>query len=783
MRYHIEKRGADGRFIKDEALVQFGKEILLNLKKELWFKAVDGLTIEKCLDSSEPEKAFVYIIPIAKGIVEPLFKEYFTSPFYEKMKYSAGPFGELEMVGLLEKGEITGQTLVWNDGSKPADWIEAKNVSSFEDVVNKTERISSLTESEMEQFYHVITLSKASLAIVTEGMQVHSAIIRSLCLRLLFLLIRATMMGLNSASQLTIGKYMTEFVQNVRANAGVLPIKQVMDDHFSYMVIMFNPCSKLAADFDGKETLQPGREICNAALWMPMCYNLYGSNVFPRTKCLEDIYYRVLTHKRTAASFLQLPHWQTWILPLTFDIAPSESASLTKLMQYVVGMVSRLLWTILVTKDFEDFVREIRFTAATTMAVCADSSGSVFHQIMSSILSRFHTESPNWIKLPASEQYKYYKSFQHVMRLVISLGLNVSGTRFGTYDPMRTSKILPKELQEKHIKKIEMKEEEEEQFIDEHPKSTQKDSIDRPNQGFDIRVHTKSRPSGSSHTQSRPSRSEDSISQTPRTFAGKPQTVRLDICTDQELIYIQRVYQFCMSGSNDEVKRFISSACLPNAEISNLKLENMRFILNGTEIMGFYNDRLKEMKLSIEKYGESNFICNDAVLPAHVRIKAYGLRWREDLHEFILHLAKIESILIDIQYQDEKLVANGNQSYNIDNRCKKMRAALYKQIHFLNDVQAFMSLMHSELWELLEPEQTRALSHKFAELKDSNKRRKIFNGWEKEKVRNEAKRLKRMEKQLEIQLKGKTAAKLLIDPGGKRNKINSKLNRRAVAIG
>jgi len=151
-----------------------------------------------------------------------------------------------------------------------------------------------------------------------------------------------------------------------------------MDDHFSLMAMMTNPFHKYSSDFETKSALYPGRDILNPSIWQLLFENLYGSNIFPRTKCLEDMYYRVATSQNCAMSLISIPRWQALILPIALDLPKTvENESIKKLTKYVIGVQTQLLWTTLETKAIADFARELRLATSLILAVCSELSGNV----------------------------------------------------------------------------------------------------------------------------------------------------------------------------------------------------------------------------------------------------------------------------------------------------------------------------------------------------------------------------------------------------------------------
>uniref|UniRef100_A0A7S3ZEH5 Uncharacterized protein n=1 Tax=Lotharella globosa TaxID=91324 RepID=A0A7S3ZEH5_9EUKA len=601
-------------------------------------------------------------------------------------------------------------------------------------------------------------------------------------------------MGYDSVASIAVGQAMTEFVRNAHSHCDVLQMNQVMDDHYSLMAVACNPSKNLSSDFDNDgKMLVPSRDVFNPGLWLTICDNLYGSNIFPRTKCLEDVYYRMLTNKNAASTFLNIPHWQAWILPLALDVPKSKGKSVGKMMVYVIGMMSQLIWTTMETKSFDCFVRELRFTLAGSLAVCADASGDLVHQCLKSMATRFHTDILKWAKLPPQEQVKRYKCLQHFIRLIVALGLNVSCSHFRHYDALKTFRVLRKELREVGSKKKKKNGKIKIEYVSHDEMEEEKSAnMRRPNQGFGAYSYQPPTPkSHSTKTTSNGSRPSAGSMDDSRSGArvrsqasGTAGQERVEVANDQDLLYLLKVYRFSMRPDDEDDMKGLASRqqlrsspymtrVMPNEEHGDaLRLSDMRFVLTASNILGIYRGRMGDMKRSITTYGDSNHVCQyeGGVLEEDIELTSHGKRWHRALPEFIKPLEKIQQALKDLKAQDDKFATKAPVDSKIDKRCKKARVELTKEITFVNDTVGFMELMFDRLWALLNTYQVGKLVYQFLAQPDMVKRRKVFSSWEKEKLKTEAVRLKKREKRIGMKLRGSGAAKLLIGKGAKGRK-------------
>mmetsp|Transcript_23726 Transcript_23726/g.33213 ORF Transcript_23726/g.33213 Transcript_23726/m.33213 type:complete len:121 (+) Transcript_23726:882-1244(+) len=111
--------------------------------------------------------------------------------------------------------------------------------------------------------------------------------------------------------------------------------------------------------------------------------------------------------------------------------------------------------------------------------------------------------------------------------------------------------------------------------------------------------------------------------------------------------------------------------------------------------------------------------------------------------------------------KDEKFAATVNQGQvlKIDSKCRKARKDLYGQLCFMYDTVGFLKIVQ-KAHNFIESSHVEQVVMKYVGTSDALKRRKIFTGWEKEKLICDAKRLKKMEERLAKKIKG-GAAKLL----------------------
>jgi len=743
------------------------------------------------ITSDNPKKAFVDMAKRIHALVEPQFEEYKESEFHELISKATGPIDERTLSQRIETGKVSDATLMWKDGTKISAWKEAGSIPVFRDAMYEKRNKGELSPDENLHIFNWIVNHDGALRMIAEGLIDESAMIRTLSYRALLLVIRATM-GYDDADPSKIGGFIKDFVHDAkRANSeSSSPINQVMEDHFCLMAIMFNQVGKFKSDFDGKNTsLKPGRQIYNYCIWQQVFTNLYGSNLYPRVKCLQDAYYHVVTNKTTALSLLTIPFWQAYMLPLAFDIPPDKNNSnVTKMKTYLTAMFVQLLWTCVEQGDFKRFALELRLTIAVILAICGESSGILVTEMLSSMASRFHTDSLKWIKKDVREQVKRYKCLQHLIRLLLSMGTGVSGRRFGLPDTLRTHKVLPKEFNERHHKQAPIAEKEG------RKSQSDPDGPIRDNSNLGDFVDEE----GSSKEGSRGERGGSLLAEPSQKHRPSitPNDNGIDICNDQQISYMLKVYyhsQENQSGGQQEVadtkklfrstssslnlndyvarRRFSAIAGREDRYVdtgATFRLGEMRFVLNPGDIVSLFQRRLEELKHSIERYGDSDHISPDANCKNFIALNTFNAKWCQSLKGYIDALSKIQMLLLDLKQQDEKIAARPDTMEVVsDSSSKRARHEVLNHVSLVNDTIGFLDLMDKKLWKLLNRKQVRDLVQQFMISSNPIARRKIFHGWEKEKKKNQAKVTKELEKRLKEQEERRknTYTLLLIGPG------------------
>jgi len=736
--------------------------------------------IRQTLQSADPRNAFGPVLSRIHALVEEQFAEYIESDFYEKISISKGPIEEGKLCQKIETGEVSGSTLVWKDGTKISLWKKAESIPAFSDALFDKNNQGELTPDETRHLFDWIVTRDGAIQMLAEGVSSNISIVRGLSHRVLFLYFRACY-GYDDANPIVLSQSFTKFVRKAKFILGdVMPINVVLQDHFFLMAMMFNEVSKFDCDFKEGKSLKPGRIIWNYSLWQAVFDNLYGSDIYPRIKCLQDAYYHILTNKPCALALLTMPNWQSWFLPLAFDVpSKHQSASISKMKTYIIAMIVHLLWTCVEQKGFVAFAQELRMTIALTLSVCGDASGSLITEILSSTASRFHTDCQKWIKLDDGQQVERYKCAYHLVRLIISMALNISGRRFGQHDHLRTHKILPKEFPERHHTR-----ERRTNMASSHGTSAQ-NNLSHVAEHID----TGRRDSGSSR---RASFSLDPRSQASQggdgSVGGGPtpkEAKSIYVCNDQQLLYILKVYyhtrecEMRVRSSRDgegvnESSNFAEYQS-PRAIYNTLEVpdayceEGMQFRMTAASVQGLLSHRLDELKKSIANFGDSDHIAGDDNFKGAAKLHTYNSPWHSSLKGYHDALTKLQTLLIDLKQQDLHLQGR-HESLDqkpLDPKTKRCRMEVLNLLSFVNDSVGFLDLMEKKLWKLLNVDQVRDLVSHFVEASDPIRRRKVFHGWEKERKKNEAKLTKELERQLkaEEERRKKTSTILLIGPG------------------
>eukprot|EP00466_Bigelowiella_natans_P004705 jgi/Bigna1/134926/aug1.27_g9634 len=759
-------------YVREALLFQKGKNIVgrpFNSEKELReagsglidkyldIEDVDSEEVEACqraLSSDEPSTAMDAWIDSCLKILATYYKFYRTDEFCLNLSQSDGPFRESKICDMIEKGEIDPATLIWNneDDISLSRWIRASDCESFRESVDISQRGGQLSAVEIDHLYECLTSNQGPAQILAEGLRCESLAIRALCFRLLWLVLRAMHTSSNSTTILPEISFV-DFLANLAEAAASKVQYYVVDDHFCLMAMIFNPCKMYSSDFDsGSTLLKPGRSVYNPGLWLAVCHNLHGTQVFPRLKCFQDIYYRLLTSKTASLSFLENRNWQMWVLPLFFDLGPSqENTNTSQMKKVVIGMICHLIFTTVNHRGCREFCHELRMMIAAALSVCSESSGYLVRTILSSLAFRFASEVTKWVEIdssspspsssspPSSAQIEKYRCLQHFLRLTISLALGVSGEKLSVSGSLKTYRYLPKEASEWH------------------------ESKRRNNKvGPSSPVHSRGKNRFSKTIKAKALRNRLSHSETARIHeGGQP-------CNDQQLLYMLKVYHFSQesedhASENTRMSRRILSSqyvgerntcmgvpCCENAKeteearAEHLRLDHRNLGLSPSDIHRTLLRRLAEMRRSLERFNDTNHICQDEFFREDLMLKAFGYRWKIGLKAYVAIFTSIQKCFFLMKKQDDKLAAGssptGRHSRH-DSACKRARHELTNMVTFVNDTIGFCQLL-GQLWRLLTPEQIKALAIKFVSTSDSSKRRKIFRSWDKHK-RNKSHTIKK----------------------------------------
>jgi len=761
--FQMGKNERGKTFVDQVAALYTGESIL---KKYLEMEDPSEEELKQCqhvLKSEDPLKAFVPWIKETHSILEELFKEYKGGDFYKRISRAMGPFSEEVILDMIESKKIRGSTFLWQERTLPTSWKKASEFPKFQLVMESSQIQTgvSFTKAEIDSLYGWVT-QKDSLKFIEEGIMSQTLTIRVLSFRLLWLVLRATA-NYDDAEHKAMGKAFTEVLQNSKTEeSNSKGINFVMNDHHCMMSMMFNPCKKFNTDFESTQALAPGRVLYNPGLWLPVLTNLYSSQVFPRVKCLEDLYYRIMTNKDASLSIVQNPNWQLWFMPLAMDVASTKNIDSSQLIRYTVGTLGHLLWTSVNLRQFPDFARDLRNTIVIILSMCSDFSKILIEKLLSSVAFRFASEIPKWAGDDQNQQVEKYKCLQHFLRLMISMALCVNAKHFGTSDSMKTQRILPKEVQERN------------EFKQRERKSV----------ANHIRVQTMF-PDFSNHFT--PSDVEGYLQSRPY----HPDTP-LPVPNDQQIIYILKVYNFTQeetvqaTASQVLTRKLLSSAYLKgnnNREIidpkdneqssdeQNVKRKAERsknsqppIVYSSKHICDVLKRRNAEMTKSLLNFDDTNHICEDENFLEDIQLVPHGVGWHSVIQMYMAPLKMIQRCLAELKLQNDKIRSMSPLAIRVrsDTRCKRMRRDLANQTCFVNDTLTFLHFMRTKLWKMLSSEQCSKLVMQFITGSDSSKRRKVFHGWEKEKLKNDAKKLEKLEEIMAKRLRGKRAFKFLI---------------------
>jgi len=426
--------------------------------------------------------------------------------------------------------------------------------------------------------------------------------------------------------------------------------------------------------------------------------------------------------------------------------------------------------------------------------------GNLLQSMLSSVGSRFQSGCQQWIKMSTGEQMRRYHCFQHYLRLILSLSLNASSRRFGALDPFRTSRILPKEMRE-HRKRSKNKQMTATVNENKLAKNIQDFKLNsnhiNNNAGPFCRTKQSSQgstnlsigPSGSNNSNIRSSSrgerlSSTATSNTPNTPRSRIQQNKdMRIINDQEILYLLKVLLFALphgygnegtqnSPEEDPRRKLMDSVYRSKRTRQNVagdtysdhhKLKGRsEFAMKPKDILAVHSERMQQLAESLDIFGDDNHISNGIRGTKDlIKLESYGKAWCSILPGLLQIMNKIATVLSHLKEQDEKIAATANQGQvlKLDYKCKRARKDLCGQICFIYDTIGFLQIVQ-KVHQSIEPSHVEQIVMKYVATSDTLKRRKIFTGWEKEKLNCDAKRLKKMEERLAKKIKG-GAAKLL----------------------
>uniref|UniRef100_A0A7S4DL28 RGS domain-containing protein n=1 Tax=Lotharella globosa TaxID=91324 RepID=A0A7S4DL28_9EUKA len=667
------------RYCREDSETALGYVLSEHTKKEIE-EVAEG--VKAASTKEEVVKAIGRVFTDVEEMADDQLHEYWGSSFFRYMAHANGPCREKEIKLKIAERQINQSTYMWKEGTTTGKWKKAAIVDEFHDDMQQITCKGQLTPSEIEYLFRWVTKSQEALQMISMGSQDRHPLIRALSYRALHLILRATM-SYNRADPIVLGKTFVQFLRKSEVTKEEhTQHDQILGDQYCLLAMLFNPCHAFKDDIENAENrptemMNPTRgKVYNPGLWLALLHNINGSGVYPRTKCLQALYYRIVTDRTTALSILTLPRWQLWFLPLAFDLPTAqESASITNMTNLWVGMMVELIWASADAISTEAFARELRYTLTAILAVSAHSSVHLAMTVMSSLASKAQSDCRKWVDAPSESQLKKYRAFYHLVRLCITVAFLTSSRKFGLPDELKTDKCLAREWPE--VCAAEAGEAERKKTMRHrynsssmgspryknirHPLTLPGDeSVRGSGEAKEFSHDNKGErsPSDIASPSTRRSGHSKSRSVSPMHKSGsrggeEKRRTKAGI-TDQEMLYNLKICYHIQSirqcDATEEKKRLyqhkMSERYLPamNDAPDRLKrddsdplivIDDARFVLSPSSLQGLLLRRRAELKTTIDQYGDTNHVNGDETrdIP-NDRMEPYGEPWKHQLSNF-----------------------------------------------------------------------------------------------------------------------------------------------------
>lgn len=178
-----------------------------------------------------------------------------------------------------------------------------------------------------------------------------------------------------------------------------------------------NPVRNLD-DVSGKLVVQP-------QLWRAVFKNLEASHLFPRTHCLKEINFLLINRPANIESLLRQRDWPSWLLPLLFDIplAPlsaggSTAPSVSRARNYTMNIFVQLLEHAMLTYSVAAFATEIRRSIVAILSPFTGQSAQVSRVLLSAFCTLLTSNIQRFSLQPAAHAARLWGNVLHFVKLV-----------------------------------------------------------------------------------------------------------------------------------------------------------------------------------------------------------------------------------------------------------------------------------------------------------------------------------------------------------------------------
>eukprot|EP00468_Gymnochlora_sp_CCMP2014_P012343 CAMPEP_0167752972 /NCGR_PEP_ID=MMETSP0110_2-20121227/7443_1 /TAXON_ID=629695 /ORGANISM="Gymnochlora sp., Strain CCMP2014" /LENGTH=1411 /DNA_ID=CAMNT_0007638663 /DNA_START=46 /DNA_END=4281 /DNA_ORIENTATION=+ len=627
-----------------------------------------------------------------------------------------------------------------------------------------TAPIQKFTLGEQKILYTwLIDPAGESIESILPGLEAKSALVRGLCLRIIFLVIsQMKFKGVTNNNK----KLAREFARIIARNGDrksreegqTLPIKVLLEDHATLSTMLLNQTFDWNDMKDISSYFHPSSTIVsNSSIWLAMFSNMNGSHIYPRLKYLKDVMYFLINRKQNSDTLLKIDKWQAWLLPLLFDIPATEKQDsshtiLGRVRTYALGILTVVHWQAANEPGRDgllEFARQLRTSLTLMNATCSQHSCELSCQMLLALIARFHSDRKHLVVRSTQNTDKNYlnavketvlhkwQCLLHLVRTILMFVLMAPPSSFN----------IEVSVSDKVNKAI---------------NDQKRRSSTRTKSHSALRASPKkSKPQIEDNS---PATSELSFIEEHLKFLMSPRDWKKArerrIPIDRIMLHTFQVNLHFQSEQHGLTKSW-SELTASSIDLKSQMIHDHSASLNmsAEAILDVYANRLNEIKNADGFHG-----CGEGKLPSKkkggrpIDLEYYGIGWKKNLPMYIDLLTRLQSLIYTLK-------ENANENHLKSTAIKRVMDQVIAHGVFVSDAIVFLRLSHN-LWRLLKHKKMKSLVRNFCRAPDTHMRRKTFHNSQKEKTKEDLEASKLLEKVFEEEKKSSSTYEiLLLGPG------------------